>query len=520
MKNNSKKDNWLALLRLVIFSMIFISIFYVLEVKLHENSFRHPTWTYAANPDNEPIDVLFVGNSHTYTSIDAEVISLATDLNVRSLTCSSINGEVVAADLEAFLNYSVPKVVVIEMCPFTVDNFEEMRTSKVGIVLEHFDAIPNITTRAEAISQITDFENIPAGTFQLLRNTSMWSRWAQTEPDLQGYDLYGTKQRFAVYWDSTYNASTIKELTENYIPDTDDECMNERNRQALNKILELSEIYGFEVWVYNAPLSKFNKSYANSLNYVYSIQDKYSNLKYIDDSMLHLEDIGITYTDFFDSGHLNINGMQKTTIWMLDKIATRFDVTANTSDIVRYYNTNITLLGDNLFKYEINTYCDAQYQFKYTDIDGNKVTTDWSTDNYFIAPAISTDKIRVNIKAINDDNSEILTYRFLPYTLYGFEVNTISDEKFEIINSCNYNDELQFGWSLTNLTDNSVITYDYTTSNSIIIEPQSSGTYSVSASTLLPSGHMQQSENILTFTYDQDLKQITIEQTIDSITVN
>lgn len=518
MKNNIKKENWLTLLRMIIFTGIFVAIFSLLETKLHENTFRHPTWTYATSPDSEPIDVLFVGNSHTYTSIDSEVISLATDLNVRSLTCSSINGEVVAADLEAFLEYSVPKVVVIEMCPFTVDNFEEMRTSKVGIVFEHFDAIPNIITRAEAISQITVFENIPAGTFQLLRNTSMWTRWTQSEPDLQGYDLYGTKQRFGVYWDSTYDASTIKELTENYVPDTDDECMNDRNRQALDTILQLSEIYGFEVWVYNAPLSKFNKSYTNSLNYVYSIRDEYANLKYIDDSMLHLEDIGITYTDFFDSGHLNINGMQKTTSWMIDKIATRFDVSSNSSDIVRYYNTKITLLEDGTFKYEINTYCDALYQFKYTDIDGNKITTDWSSDNYFIAPAIPTDKIRVNIKSTNDD-SETITYRFLPYTLYGFEVNT-SDEKLEVINSCNYNDELQFGWSLTNLTDNSVVTYDYTTSNSIIIEPQNSGTYSLSASTLLPSGHMQQSENILTFTYDQDLKQITIEQTINEITIN
>ena len=295
--NNSKKKNWLALLRLVIFSCIFILIFCVMEEKLHENTFEHPTWTYATSPDNEPIDILFVGNSHTYTSIDSEVISLATDLNVRSLTCSSINGEVVAADLEAFLKYSVPQVVVLEMCPFTVDNFEEMRTKKVGLVFEHLDAIPDLGTRLLTVGQITDFENVPSGTFHLLRNSSMWSRWKNSSMNLYGYDAYGTNKKMCtgITWIPNYNPETINTEYNLYTPVEASMGMNERNQKALTKILDLSQKYNFEVWIYNAPLASFNSTYADALNYINSIKADYPTIKYIDNSNLYSSKIIFAY---------------------------------------------------------------------------------------------------------------------------------------------------------------------------------------------------------------------------------
>ena len=58
--------------------------------------------------------------------------------------------------------------------------------------------------------------------------------------------------------------------------------MNARNRKALERIIQLSEKYGFDIWIYNAPLSEFREEYSNALSYVYSLQEENASIKYID----------------------------------------------------------------------------------------------------------------------------------------------------------------------------------------------------------------------------------------------
>ena len=118
-----------AVLRLALFAAVFTVSFLGFEKLFHSDAKIHPVWRYAASEGHAPIDILFVGNSHTYSSVDGKLLSEATGLNIRALTCASANGVNVAADLEAFLNYEVPKVVVLDLCPFGADqiNYEEMR---------------------------------------------------------------------------------------------------------------------------------------------------------------------------------------------------------------------------------------------------------------------------------------------------------------------------------------------------------------------------------------------------------
>ena len=115
MKKENRHTILYAVLRLALFAAVFAVTFLGLEKRFYSDAKIHPVWRYAANEGHAPIDILFVGNSHTYSSIDGKMLSEATGLNIRELTCASMNGVNVAADLEAFLNYEVPEVVVVEL---------------------------------------------------------------------------------------------------------------------------------------------------------------------------------------------------------------------------------------------------------------------------------------------------------------------------------------------------------------------------------------------------------------------
>ena len=339
MNTTQKHAKLLALGRLCLFAIIFCSLFLALESFFFSDDQVHPTWAYVSDPDHKPIDILFVGNSHTYTTIDAELLSKATGLNIRALTCASINGEIAEANIEAFLNYEIPKVLVLEMCPFTAKNFDAMRTNNLGIVLQHFDSIPNILTRFKALTKVTSLENIPSGVFQLLRNTMMWNRWENTTAADLGYDAYGSNRKYQVHYDPLFSPEELAVSYSSPVPN-ENVGMHATNQTAFIHILDLATKNNIDVWVYNAPICHFDQSYASALSYVDTLRDQYPCIKHIDNSMLQLADIGITRTDFYDSGHLNPNGMEKTSIWMANLIAKRFHTDAQTNDLLIYKNTS------------------------------------------------------------------------------------------------------------------------------------------------------------------------------------
>lgn len=107
--------------RLLCFALLLCALVAALDKALFDESTVTPCWRDIRRA--EKVDVLFTGNSHTYASIDTDVLAQAFDKNVQLLRCSSANGGIVAAMLEAYLHYQVPDIVVLECNPFMVDNY-------------------------------------------------------------------------------------------------------------------------------------------------------------------------------------------------------------------------------------------------------------------------------------------------------------------------------------------------------------------------------------------------------------
>lgn len=515
-KNNEKIS---ALIRLCLFAIVFSAIFLGLETLFFSERNIHPTWAYAAQEDHEPIDILFVGNSHTYTTIDGELISRATGLNVRSLTCASINGEIVSADLEAFLHYEVPKVVILEMSPFSVDNFETMRKDSLGIVLEHFDGIPDPFVRWKAISKVAPFEDIPSGTFQLLRNTMMWDRWSFDTKSGNSYDAYGSNRKYRV----NYNVNFDPDALASYYSapdDIGDIRMFPRNRSAFHNILTLADQYGFDVWIYNAPIDSFKNTYAGALKYLDEIKDSYPRIKYIDNSMFCLEEIGIQKTDFYDESHLNSNGMEKVSVWMGRRIADRFSVDFQTDSLSLFRDASVTMLEDGRYRYECRAFADSQYRFLYI-INGKRVDTGFSAQNWVDDDAIPSKEISsfyVLMRPNTPDagESDTKTYHFLYYTVEEYTA-ALQGNSLQITNNSNFTDALTFAWDVTNTETGASETYMYEASNVMAHTFTESGTYSIRAYTRQELDNVQRISPILTVQYDAQSGIITVIDAMDCV---
>ena len=520
MKIDKKSPLLRALVRLVIFACVFFAMLVGLDRLFFSSYYVHPTWEYAANCEHELIDVLFIGNSHTHTSIDAGLLSQATGLNIRSLSCDSTNGENVAAGLEAFLNYEIPKVVVVEMCPFTAKNFALMRNEKIGIVYQHLDGIPDYSIRFKAVSQVADLENIPSGVFQLLRNTLMWSRWSFTNSSRNYFDQYGAKKLYQVSYDASFDPEKIRSAFSAPI-DAKKVGMAPRNQKAFKKIIDLAEQYGFNIWVYNAPLGSYSSVYAEALNYVASLQQEHPSIRYIDNSMLALQEIGISKTDFYDGGHLNANGMEKTSVWMGKLIAERFHTVFQTDSLPLYKATTVTMLEDGKYRYTFDAFGEGQYRFVY-QVNGKRIDTGFTDQNYIEGDAISSAEINrfwIYVRASRNDPTDesAVSYRFLPYTVEAYTVK-LQGNIIEIKNESNFRDDLVFAWYVRNMETQNTDKFQYSNSNTFSYTFQESGTYTITAFTRQLENDVRRVTEIMTVTYDAEKQKLSINQKLDCVT--
>ena len=509
-----------SVLRLVLFAAVFAVTFLGLEKRFYSDAKTHPVWRYAATEGHAPIDILFVGNSHTYSSVDGKMLSEATGLNIRELTCASANGVNVAADLEAFLNYEVPGTVVIELCPFGADklNFEEMRNEKLGILFDHLDGIPDPDVQLKAVSRVAKFDDVPSGLFQLFRSALMWDRWSRDKEPSRTYDEYGAHRLFEVESSSGFFPDTVAKAYST--PSKVDTGLVPQNVEACLSVIDLAERCGFELWIYNAPTFYYNRNYADLLRMAESLQKEHPCIRYIDNSMEHLTEIGIDRTDYYDVHHLNLDGMEKVSVWLGERIADRFHTGFETDLLLQYKGCAVTMLENGNYRYEYETFCPGRHRFVYKK-DGEEHDTGLTAANWFEESALSEEEIRtleVISRTAEKGGSGSIRHSFLPFTIEGYRAKIVSSGIY-IRNESNFRGDLTFAWQIANKDTGAVEEMDFRQTNEIWLPLRESGTYEIRALTRQQSDGVTRETPVLTVSYDAGLDQAVIEKKQEGTTV-
>lgn len=416
MNREDQNKNWLP--RLVVFTILFCSILIALDRAFFAADSLNDGWEYVRYKE-EPIDVLIVGNSHAYRSFDTELISEALDINCRMLATASANGTIMEASLQAFLQYQVPRIVVLEAYAFFTDNYETMRSTKKGLVMQHLDGIPDPFLRCRAAAQTLCPEDIPAGVSQLFRTTNTWSRWEEHKPNMNaafyGY-LPSRKFKTIPGYDAKENARFyFDRRTEGY-----EKALSPQNAEALERIHALSEKYGFEIWVVLAPTAVESSKdiYAGGFNAVQKKVQDWPQLTYISNFHELAAELELSTYDYYDAGHLNRSGAEKLSAYMISLMEEQFSLKADYTDIISYRGESVEPLNDGRYRYTMMSYGDALYRFTYRTKQGETVTTEFSPQNWIeIAEPDAETAVKVEmISAGTDLTKEIkkpATYVFM-----------------------------------------------------------------------------------------------------------
>lgn len=353
--------------RLICFALLLTALVFALDQALFDPSGVTPAWRAVREDDDRPVDVLFVGNSHTYASLDTDVLAQALDKNVQLLRCSSANGGIVAAMLEAYLHYRVPELVVL------------------------------------------DAEDVPAGVFQLFRPTAMWSRWQRgASAAAAGYEPY---DHFTVQRD--YNAAALEDYYRIPADPPAGGALLAQNQQALERILALSEKLDFELWLIAAPVAHYAEGYQQDLRRLYAISQRSDRITLFDNSLQQLSAIGLTAQDFADAGHLCRRGAQKYTQHVLALLAEQRGWQPRLRDVLAYQGEEVRQTGGTQ-QLRMICYGDALYAFAYEDAQGQPVQTAFSEQDTITLPAtISPSSVTVQMKLRSDPDGDGIAYSFM-----------------------------------------------------------------------------------------------------------
>lgn len=346
-------------LRATVFAVVFCIVFLACDKLFYDNNEVNSTW---GKLDNTKIDVLFMGNSHIDTSLDAKVLSDTTGLEIRALSSSAQNMEQTLANLKVLLKYQKPERIVLEVFAVQINNKEEMQTEGLGKMLRNTDGIENYWYKLQSVLQTYWPKNIMTAMFQLTRPIDMWSRWTDFAHNKEyRVDANGFQDR------DTY-ALVTKDMTafaEEYIERYEQGNkggMAEYSREAFEEFLAITQENGIEVWIYKGPTTR--SSYADTMVTVEEICKDYSHVTYIDDMHREMNTIGLGQDDWYDTGHLNRVGSEKVTRYYGELLAQRMGITLNWDAPFAYYGETAEQTEEGKYRYTMENYSpDCLYKF-------------------------------------------------------------------------------------------------------------------------------------------------------------
>lgn len=386
------KSRWKMLIRVVTFLCIFIAIFFALEEACFDDTSVSPVWDIVQNSQGESLDILFMGNSHMYCSVNPWVINEALDIETAILGSSSQYMEITLENLEVVLKYQKPKAIVLGAFAVLNDDKQTVKEEKQGFLYDNYDGIHNCFYKAKAIAETMMLEDVPSGQFQLLRPTERWARWNTILARPRAKTLFGNgkaalghrRQSKVVAGDVSSPKEVQNYYEAEYLTDANEELLVYQ-KDAFITFLDITQRNNIPVWIIKSPTLRKNHKAIARMKKIEEITASYENVKAITDFHLQMDKMGIETEDFYDTGHLNQRGASKFTEYLTNMIGEAIGVEPDYSDVFYYKDEYMMQMADGTQRYVVECYDDAQYRFGYT-INGKRSWTKWSEDSFFDLP--------------------------------------------------------------------------------------------------------------------------------------
>ena len=375
----------LFILKICFFLILIGALLYKLDPFFLDNS-DSSTSSYAMlyEYDKNDIDVVFLGNSHQGKGLDTNIINAKCDLNSIKINAGGINIAQIYFNLKEVLNHQSPKLVGIEIWPLIEKGLryntiydEDGKLMAAKFKGEYYKRFGSV--KYNEISQIYQDDKL-YHMFNFFRFHQTWQDMEDLSSSLS--TKFSFSAREATYHNRVnwYLSNDKIEKYSNINFDTDGMFLSEIEVEYLNKIIDLSKKYDFELLFYCIPVyqkyyNKTKEGFKKVTDKVKTISDKHKKVHFYDINEMFS---GLNYTYMMGekvnhNQHLNYKGQIKTSNKLANFINKNFTF-KNTTDF-KYFDTPENLLynykkrKDDDFVGSVNLVNNISYK----DINGKKI---------------------------------------------------------------------------------------------------------------------------------------------------
>lgn len=412
--------------RAFVFVLVFIVIFAALNWVFADDFPVSSVWE-DVQVKNSTSDILIMGNSHAYTSLNAYTLSDALDADILLLGSSRQPVSMAYDNLQVVLKTHKPKIILLEIfCAVDEQKaLDVIRQSENKFsVYRNSDGMDSFIDKFDSLYKFVELKDIPDGLFNLFRSGNMWSRLknnriigSRERQDIKGY-IYSTNSKYMVE-SNDYMAEAVNQYTK-CKENIDESLLSEDTASVLRSFFSLCNENDIEVWLYGAPLANYYPGYLSQAMCIKKLGEEYG-VKYFDEFGDKLLDIGLNTEDFYDAGHLNRRGAAKFTEYYANIIAERLNKTVDFEKSFFYKSESLEQLENGKTRCTIDLYGDRGAWFKFVETyDGEKVSeTDWAHESFFDTALDVT------------DSKTTITVYVLPYSSNPSDPDTDIEDALE-----------------------------------------------------------------------------------------
>lgn len=299
MKKETKKN--LIIIMVLITSIITFNRLSILLVR-KGNGYGTDVLNFYKQPKNS-IDLIVLGSSHAYTSLNPYLIESETGLKAYDFCTQQQPLWITYYYLKEALKYQHPKYIVLESHMAVVGNYDyaEEQVNRDAIDKMKF-SINKINTIKNSVKDKNDRESY------YLNIIKYHSRYKE----LNSVDIKTTflgytvdNKGYIALEENGYIFNNDSKFTDN------DSELYKKNREYLYKIINLTKKENINLIIVKTPTS-YNHEEMAKLNYIKKIAQE-NDILFLD-YINNMTDLNLDYNnDFYDVGHLNKNGSIKFT---------------------------------------------------------------------------------------------------------------------------------------------------------------------------------------------------------------
>ncbi len=309
----------------ILFAAILVGLYHFTTVLLYEKQ-HFGTAKNIAYEEPGQIDVFFVGASHIFYGINPSVIWDEAGISGYNLTTHQQPLWASKLLLQHALKNQRPKLIVLDVIMATNFARPVLKTEQ-GTNMTHL-ALDPVPLSLEKIKGVMDTDMITDKgeiLFPIMMSHSRLQQGALTWEDfhfftgdrthpMKGYNFTTNilpYERPEQVWDSTHELP----------PDLE---------EVLRDFIAYCRDNNLPLLLIKTPMVERQETY-KQLNYIAGIADEYG-VPFIDFNHLY-DELGLDFSaDFADSGHLNVNGARKVSLYLADYLTERYDLADHRGD--------------------------------------------------------------------------------------------------------------------------------------------------------------------------------------------